>query len=93
MSDPLSSIDLSSLRGRIAVVTGATRGIGEAVALCLAGHGAHVIAIGRKVEALEALDDKVRAEEFRRRVLKGLSKDQGGRLSPAIRRYAEGLLR
>jgi hypothetical protein len=38
-------------------------------------------------------DDKVRAEEFRRRVLKGLSKDQGGRLSPAIRRYAEGLLR
>jgi hypothetical protein len=38
-------------------------------------------------------DDKVRAEEFRRRVLNGLSKDQGGRLSPAIRRYAEGLLR
>jgi hypothetical protein len=33
------------------------------------------------------------AEEFRRRVLRGLGKDKGGRLSPAVRRYAEGLLR
>lgn len=47
------------LDGRIAVVTGATRGIGEAVALDLAGRGVHVIAIGRKVDALEALDDRI----------------------------------
>jgi NAD(P)-dependent dehydrogenase (short-subunit alcohol dehydrogenase family) len=60
-NDPLASADLATLRDRIAVVTGATRGIGEAVALCLAAHGAHVIAIGRKVEALEALDDRIRA--------------------------------
>ena len=53
--------DLSSLSGRIAVVTGATRGIGAAVALLLGRVGAHVIAIGRKVEALEALDDRIRA--------------------------------
>lgn len=33
------------------------------------------------------------AEEFRRRVLEGLAKDPGGRLAPAVRRYAEGLLR
>lgn len=33
------------------------------------------------------------AEDFRRRVLEGLGKRSGGRLSPAVKRYAEGLLR
>jgi hypothetical protein len=37
-------------------------------------------------------DDQHRALEFRRRVLEGLGKERGGRLEPAIRRYAEGLL-
>jgi len=34
-----------------------------------------------------------RADDFRRRVLEGLGKEKGGRLSEAVRRYAEGLLR
>jgi hypothetical protein len=38
-------------------------------------------------------DDKARAEEFRRRVLEGLGRERSERLSPAVRRYAEGLLR
>ncbi len=38
-------------------------------------------------------ENKDGAEEFRRRVLEGLAKDQSGRLAPAVRRYAEGLLR
>ncbi|HTQ04470.1 MAG TPA: DUF4175 domain-containing protein [Polyangiaceae bacterium] len=37
-------------------------------------------------------DDQHRALEFRKRVLEGLGQDRGGRLDPAIRRYAEGLL-
>lgn len=47
------------LAGRIALVTGATRGIGEACALGLAQAGAHVIAVGRTQGALEAFDDAV----------------------------------
>jgi hypothetical protein len=38
-------------------------------------------------------DDAKAAEEFRRRVLRGLGKERSGRLAPAIQRYAEGLLR
>jgi NAD(P)-dependent dehydrogenase (short-subunit alcohol dehydrogenase family) len=46
---------------RIALVTGASRGIGHATALALARAGAHVVAIARTVGALEELDDAVRA--------------------------------
>jgi NAD(P)-dependent dehydrogenase (short-subunit alcohol dehydrogenase family) len=52
------SIDLS---GRVAVVTGASRGIGYFTALELAKMGAHVIATARTVGGLEELDDAIRA--------------------------------
>jgi NAD(P)-dependent dehydrogenase (short-subunit alcohol dehydrogenase family) len=48
------------LAGRIAVVTGASRGIGYQVAKGLAAAGAHVIAVARTVGGLEELDDAVR---------------------------------
>jgi NAD(P)-dependent dehydrogenase (short-subunit alcohol dehydrogenase family) len=47
---------------RIALVTGASRGIGRAVALDLARAGAHVIAMARTQGGLEELDDAIRAE-------------------------------
>lgn len=49
------------LSNRIALVTGASRGIGAATALALAKAGAHVIAVARTVGGLEELDDQIRA--------------------------------
>jgi len=48
------------LAGRIALVTGASRGLGAAAALAFAREGAHVIAVARTVGGLEALDDRIR---------------------------------
>jgi NAD(P)-dependent dehydrogenase (short-subunit alcohol dehydrogenase family) len=49
------------LRGRIALVTGASRGIGYFTAIELAKAGAHVIACARTVGGLEELDDAIKA--------------------------------
>ena len=49
------------LANRIALVTGASRGIGRAIALELARNGAHVVALARTQGALEELDDEIRA--------------------------------
>ena len=51
----------SPLAGRIALVTGASRGIGRAVALGFAKAGAHVVIAARSLGALEALDDEIQA--------------------------------
>ena len=48
------------LAGRIALVTGCSRGIGRAAALALAEAGAHIIAVARTQGALEELDDAIR---------------------------------
>jgi NAD(P)-dependent dehydrogenase (short-subunit alcohol dehydrogenase family) len=52
MSKPLSE--------KIALVTGASRGIGRAAALALADAGAHVVAVARTSGGLEDLDDEIR---------------------------------
>jgi len=49
------------LADRIALVTGASRGIGYATAVALAKQGAHIVAVARTVGGLEELDDAIKA--------------------------------
>jgi NAD(P)-dependent dehydrogenase (short-subunit alcohol dehydrogenase family) len=53
-----TTIDLT---GRVALVTGASRGIGYFIAKELAAAGAHVLAVARTVGGLEELDDEIKA--------------------------------
>jgi NAD(P)-dependent dehydrogenase (short-subunit alcohol dehydrogenase family) len=50
------------LEGRIALITGASRGIGAAVAKHFALEGAHVVLVARTTDDLEAVDDSVQAD-------------------------------
>lgn len=50
------------LDGRVAVVTGASRGIGRGVAHALAAHGAKVVVASRKLDACEAVVKEIAAE-------------------------------
>ncbi|MFN3964282.1 MAG: glucose 1-dehydrogenase [Silanimonas lenta] len=59
MSD--SPTRLFALHGHTALVTGASRGIGEAIAHLLAAQGAHVICSSRRLEACEAVAGAIRA--------------------------------
>jgi NAD(P)-dependent dehydrogenase (short-subunit alcohol dehydrogenase family) len=70
------------LQDKIALVTGATRGIGQAAAVALAQAGAHVIALGRTQGALEALDDAIFAKTGQHATLVPLDLRQPEGLDP-----------
>jgi len=54
-----------SLEGKVALVTGGSRGIGRASALALADAGAHVVVSSRKIADLEAVAEEIRAKGVR----------------------------
>jgi NAD(P)-dependent dehydrogenase (short-subunit alcohol dehydrogenase family) len=62
---PAPDLRIPDLTGRIALVTGASRGIGYFMAKNLAAAGAHVVAVARTVGGLEELDDEIKAEHAR----------------------------
>ncbi|HVS88071.1 MAG TPA: SDR family NAD(P)-dependent oxidoreductase [Candidatus Acidoferrum sp.] len=56
---------MDTLKNQLAVVTGASSGIGKTIALTLAGQGAEVCLVARRLEALEAVAEQIRASGAR----------------------------
>ena len=75
-----------NLSDKLVLVTGATRGIGRAVAIAAAAAGAELIITGRTVGALEEADDAIRAAGGRSTMVELDMKD-----TPAILRLAEAI--
>lgn len=66
------------LCGRVALVTGASRGIGYAAALALAGAGAHVVAVARTIDRLEELYESIKTAGGDATLMPLDLKDHGG---------------
>lgn len=61
MTDKTNNAANGDLAGRFALVTGAGNGIGHGIALVLASHGAEVVCLDLKADAVEAVADEIRA--------------------------------
>lgn len=83
----------SPLAGKLALVTGASRGIGAATAEALAGAGAHVILVARTAKALEEVEDRIHAAGGAATIapLDLASGEAIGKLATAVRERWEAL--
>jgi NAD(P)-dependent dehydrogenase (short-subunit alcohol dehydrogenase family) len=78
-----------SLEGKVAIVTGASRGIGEAIAHALAQHGAKVVLASRKLEGVQAVASAIGANAFAVAAHTGREDDCKALVAKAVEKFGK----
>src|SRR5271157_838018 len=74
----IESLNMKLLEGKNAIVTGGGRGIGKAVALAFAQHGANVAVVSRSQDELDAAVDEIQSQGVKGlAIVADLGSDQG----------------
>lgn len=87
--DPMKILEAFRLDGKVALVTGASRGIGKAIALGLAGAGAEVVLAGREASTLSAVADEIRNGSGGKTHVLPFDVAQVEQIAPAVSRVIE----
>ena len=78
-----------NLEGKVAIVTGASRGIGEAIARCFAANGAKVVVASRKIEGLSAVAESIGANAHAVAAHTGREADCAALVEAAVQKFGK----
>jgi NAD(P)-dependent dehydrogenase (short-subunit alcohol dehydrogenase family) len=78
-----------TLENKVAIVTGASRGIGEAIARCFAANGAKVVLASRKIETLSAVAESIGAQAFAVAAHTGKQDDCAMLVDAAVKKFGK----
>ena len=78
-----------NLDNKVAIVTGASRGIGEAIARCFAANGAKVVLASRKIEGLQAVADSIGPSAFAVAAHTGKEDDCAALFDAAVKKFGK----
>jgi NAD(P)-dependent dehydrogenase (short-subunit alcohol dehydrogenase family) len=78
-----------NLDNKVAIVTGASRGIGEAIARCFAANGAKVVLASRKIEGLQAVAESIGPNAFAVAAHTGKEDDCAALVEAAVKKFGK----
>jgi NAD(P)-dependent dehydrogenase (short-subunit alcohol dehydrogenase family) len=78
-----------SLEGKVAIITGASRGIGESIARAFVSHGAKVVLASRKIDGVGSVAESIGASAFAVAAHTGREEDCKNLVSKAIERFGK----
>ncbi len=78
-----------SLEGKVAIITGASRGIGEAIARAFVSHGARVVVASRKIDGVGGVAKSIGVSAFAVAAHTGKEEDCKGLVSSAVERFGK----